>query len=114
MMPRIFVIVASAAMLAGCAADYQSVTTTSPGKCFYDSNRNQQICSNALSYNGEAAVEKRAYRHPIGHSWIPFASYVFGDNSRKSTSYEYGYDSRFESGYRTGTRFDTTLSGGPL
>lgn len=112
-MPRIIAIAASAAMLAGCAGDYQSVTTTSPGKCFYDSNRNEQICSNALSFEGEAANEKRAYRHPIGHPWIPFAGFAFGDVSRKPTSYKYGYDARYESGYRTGTRFDTTLSSEP-
>jgi hypothetical protein len=111
-MPRVFAIAATAAMLAGCAGDHQSITTTSPGKCFYDSNRNQQVCSNALAFEGEAASERRAYRYPIGHPWIPFTSYVFGDNSRKPTAYKYGYDARFESGYRSPTRFDTTFSRG--
>lgn len=108
-MRRVSAVAAIAAMLAGCAGDHQSFTTTSPGKCFYNSNRNQQICSNALAFEGEAAVEKRAHRYPIAHPWMPFASYVFGDNSRKSTAYKYGYDARFESGYRTPTRFDTTI-----
>lgn len=111
-MPRVFAIAATAVMLAGCAGDYQSLTTTSPGKCFYDSNRNQQVCSNALAYEGEAISERRAHRYPIGHPWMPFTSYIFGDNSRKSTSYKFGYDARFESGYRSPTRFDTTIAAG--
>ncbi|PZR95193.1 MAG: hypothetical protein DI537_05255 [Stutzerimonas stutzeri] len=111
-MPRIIAFAAFAAMLAGCAGDNQSLTTTSPGKCFYDSNRNQQICSNALAFEGEAASERRSHRYPIGHSWIPFTSYVFGDTSRKTRAYKYGYDARFESGYRAPTRFDTTIYSG--
>lgn len=98
-----------ATSLAGCAGDQITrVTTTSPPKCFYDSNSNRQRCSNALAYTGYASTDHRAYRHNVNTA-NPLTNAVYGGGAQRPPGYQFGYDARFEAGYRSASRFDTTL-----
>ncbi|GHE73238.1 hypothetical protein GCM10019059_36020 [Camelimonas fluminis] len=105
---RIFIALASAS-LAGCASDGPTrVTTTSPPKCFFDSNHNRQRCSDALAAGGYAQADPRAYRRTI-NTPNPLVNALYGTSNPRVAGYAYGYDARFEAGYRTASRFDTTV-----
>ena len=105
----------AAGCLAGCQSqpDMLVVTTTSPAKCFYDSNVNQTRCRHDVAMTGEAAADPRSPRHDIDLMRQPLGFMdVLADGVRQSqrpTAYRFGYDSRFEAGYRTPERFDTTV-----
>lgn len=114
-MKKIIIACAIAALASGCQSQPERlvVTTTSPAKCFYDSNVNQTRCRHDVTMTGQAANEARASRHdadlmrqPLGFMDVVADG---GRQSQRDRGYQFGYDSRFEAGYRTPERFDTTV-----
>jgi hypothetical protein len=100
--------------LGACASpDRLVVTTTSPAKCFYDSNVNQQRCRHDIAMQGHAVNEPRSSRHDVDLQNHPMGFLGVlsdgGQQSQRPSGYTYGYDARFEAGYRTPERFDTTV-----
>lgn len=100
--------------LTACAErDRLAVTTVSAAKCFYDSNVNQQRCRHDVAMQGRAADEPRSGRHDIDLKRQPLAALDVladgGQQSQREPGYTFGYDARFEAGYRTPERFDTTV-----
>lgn len=89
------------------------VTTVSPAKCFYDSAVNQQRCRHDVAMVGHADNEPRSSRHDVDLRTQPMAALGVladgGQQSERPRGYAYGYDARFEAGYRTPERFDTTV-----
>ncbi len=114
-MKALIIVCALGALVAGCQSqpDRLVVTTTSPAKCFYDSNVNQTRCRHDVAMIGEAENEARASRHDVDLMRQPLGFMdVMADGGRQSQrerGYRFGYDSRFEAGYRTPERFDTTV-----
>lgn len=100
---------ALAAGLAGCASNNTTVvTTTSPPKCFYDSNLNRQRCMDAIAYGGHAKQDHRGYNHQI-NTGEPVTGAIYGSGNRKRSGYAFGFSAPYEAGYRTASRFDTTI-----
>ncbi len=113
-MHRIAVAAVMLCTLAACAdRDRLVVTTVSPAKCFYDSNVNQQRCRHDVAMQGHAASDPRSARHDIDLQRNPLGLMDVladgGQQSQRPPGYVYGYDARFEAGYRTPERFDTTI-----